>query len=463
MITVMAPVLSVAGAGILTLGISLAIGICTVFFLPYRIASFIRLAGEWATGLAGPGLFALFLVISTLVVDNKQYVWSNPALLGSALTLSYIPLLVVLMLHALEPHWAVAPTGRALGLSDISLFTTMFTSAGAETGNALALAGLRITTDFLSLLLFFTWCDHFRFAIPLVVTALVLSAVLFARHLTRLVQLTGAPANPPHFCPLPETPPRLGIRFHLRGLLCGVLAAMLLLWLIVLFLGCIFGKTVEGLSGSFVFPNLHPVLSLLLLFLAAGALLFFLRGPKMNNMNKEQDFFPKIFLDKFLLVPAGLSPVLFAALVVALMPGPWFLWLPAVAGSICLYVIIQVMAAHQVNLMVGEAALVPGENTMAGAARALGLPLSDPQGFINDVCQALSAAAAWSGAAALLEICAAVGAAGAAASLPVGRIFFWLTAAAFLHVLSLWVRSTWPRPTMAWSADFLSIGQEEVT
>lgn len=430
---------SLCGTGLVLLVAAAITSTTIAFILPERVAAVARLFLEWATALSGAGYVALGLAW------HSQRSALPPRLLGVALALSYLPLGVLLLLRAIEPHWPALVAGRASGLPLWQSGVTIFRLAGDHLHAAVGIYAARLLADAAAIVAVFSGESQ---SILYALAILAFSAALLPKSIAGLVRSTGLPAYPPLFGPLPELPPRLRLTPQLPVL--GRIALQLSLATLVIVAALEMGGlgVLRGLAASSSAAGTRqatPGISALgtaardvLPLLAGAALLSGLRLARRHRPATDS---------RVALAMAACSPLWLAWPAVIRLDEGWYRWLPLAVAGLAGYMIIQERAASVTHAIAATHSLAPGETTAATAAGALGLPLAVPTGPSFFYSQALSAAATWFGAAALL---AAIS--GTTSALPAAHALVWGLTSGVLQLVSLWWRGTDPRPCLRGTA-----------
>lgn len=422
-------VTSTAVASLLLAGLTSA---TIAFILPQGAASFVRLGMEWASVLSGVGYLAFALAFTGRI---------SFVLGGVAIVLSYLPLSVLLLLHALEPHWTELVAGRALGLSVWQIGVATIAKARVTLRAAVGLYASRLLADLVAL----SAISEARGSIAWALCLLPISILCFRRSLAVFVTGTGRPIYPPLFGPLPELPPRLRVTPRLA------IPAYLTLYTTVLVVAAAavleFGGlavlhswaagTLSGLSQPPIQTDAvrAAIGDALPILAGAGSLVLLWRRSRGRIRCRA--------FSSLAVSAAALSPILLAYPAVAIFEAEQPIWLFFAIAGLAVYIALQDIAARWAHSLAARRVLKPGQATAAAAAGALGLPTMEPYGRVFFLSQALSSAAAWFASAAFLVALNCP-----RQSLSAAPALVWAVMAGAAQASALALRSTEPRPQL---------------
>lgn len=422
MVMSLSVVASIAVVSLLLAGLTSA---AIAFALPRRVAGFVRLGIEWASVLSGVGYLALILAFTGQI---------SLTLGGVAIVLSYLPLSVLLLLQALEPHWTELVAGRALGLSVWHIALATIAKAWGTLGAAVGLYASRLLADLAVL----SVIARVPGSMPWAFFLLPISILCFRESLAAFVTGTGRPIYPPLFGPLPEIPPRLRLvpRLALFAYVTLYFAALMVAIVAVLEFRGLAVLRSWATSARVSMPahalraaakDAFPILA------GSGCLLLMwswgrdrLHGPAFSSLAVSA---------------AALSPIFFAYPAVATFEAGQPFWLFAAMGGLGVYIALQDTAARWAHALAARCVLQPGQPAAAAAAGALGLSATEPHGRAFPLSQALSSAAVWFAGAAFL-----VAFYYPRLSFSAAPALIWVIIAAAAQALALALRSTEPRP-----------------
>ncbi len=410
------------------------------YVLPSKPARFLRTALEWAVGLSGAGYVALFLIWWQWTGSATQTAW-HPLYYGVMIAVAHLPLGILLQLRACEPHWSTVSAGRALGQPAWRAIAGVFRQSRLSRYNNGGLFAARVWGDAAAFTLLFTGQYNAFWAW----SGVFLAALLFSHYMPRLAQKAVGPVIPPFYTRLPAPPPRLNWRprllpsnhllFHLMLVLVVAAAALIPESRGLLLVRA--AAAAEGVDPQA--PQLMTALSVAVRnafpLLAAATVCI---GVWLAWKGTATP------VHRFPFALAGFSPLLAAYPAVWHLDAPWYAWLPLTIGGLAVFIFMQNAAARQSVALTARSLLTPGENNATSAARALGLPLILPYGAAPFVGQAISSAAAWLGAAALLAA-----ALGHKSEQFAAYALVWAVLAGLLQLVALWIRGSEPQPRLS--------------
>jgi hypothetical protein len=363
------------------------------FFLPHRVAGWVRLGVEWATALSGAGYLALILT-------SREHI-SFP-LCSGIIILSHLPLGVLLLLQALEPRGEELAAGRALGLSIWQIGVATISKAPVELQAAIGLYASRLFADFGALF----GIANERQGIFWAIVFSGISMLCFRKSLAAFVGHTGRPIYPPLFGPLPELPARLrviprseftvSLVLHFTVTLLVIGAVLELVGLAVLRTWSTGGAQAQLATVSPPPEVMARALTDALVIVGSASLVTLLTSRIRILTHSHSGSRIAVHL-------AALSPIIWTYPVVIGSQAKRPIWLSVAVAGLTVYVFIQLAAARWAHAGAVRRMLRLGQATTAAAAGALGLPTQEPHRRVFLPAQLLSSTAAWLASAAFLN------------------------------------------------------------
>jgi hypothetical protein len=410
-------------SAVIVLILAVTLGMTIAFLLPTRFTRAVYTLVEWSTALSSAAPLAfIFIWHSDQTTPVSLNSWF-PYAVGAVISLSLLPLGIILLLRVVEPRWPVLLACRALGLRTRQTIAVFVRSTGTDCADALGIFMARLLADGAAVMLFLYKLP----ALGPTLVLLIIAMFVFKYSLFRLTNSMGVPAYPPLFGTLPELPSGIHIAPRINRPLQNILK-FTLITLVVLavveFLGVSALQIVSSAYKGHFTTVITPVASQLMLTLQSATLLIFFVGLCIwlwKRMNL-------VWLHRYVVSLAALSPILFAlpgALAWAINPyAGWTLY----ALGAFVYVVIQYSAARTMQAVVIQRTLVPGEMATATAMRALGLSLSTTQAHGPGTREMFSAGAIWLSSASAVIILQ-----GATTSQTAANAVIWGLLAGILH------------------------------
>ncbi|NLN19058.1 MAG: hypothetical protein GX162_07275 [Firmicutes bacterium] len=384
---------AVTGIAVGSLLLAGLISATIAFFMPQRVAGWVRLGVEWATALSGAGYLALILTFRERI--------SFP-LCSGIIILSHLPLGVLLLLQALEPRGEEMAAGRALGLSIWQIGLATVSKASVELRAAIGLYASRLFADFGALFAVINGREGVFWAIALS----GISMFCLQKSLATFVGHTGRPIYPPLFGPLPELPPRLRViprsefsvsfALHFTLTLVAVGAMSELVGLAVLRTWITGGTQAELVSAPSP-PGTMAKAFTDALIIVAGAGLITLVASRIRRVTKSKAG------SHIAVCLAALSPIIWTYPVVISSRVKRPIRLSIAVVGLTAYALLQLAAARWAHAGAARRMLRLGQATTAAATGALGLPTQEPHRRLFLPAQILSSTAAWLASAAFLN------------------------------------------------------------